>query len=131
MTTTTSGKRKESVARAHLEEGDGTIRINSKLLDHWQPQMARDKIREPLILAEEVAGDVDIEINVEGGGIMGQAEATRTAIARALVEHTGDEDLKERFIAYDRSLLVNDPRRKEPKHELGPGARAKKQKSYR
>lgn len=128
---TTSGKRKESVARAHTKPGQGHIRINSVPLEHWQPEMARAKVTEPLILAEEAADDVDISVTVEGGGIMGQANAARTAIARGIVEFTGSEEIKERYAEYDRSLLVNDPRRKEPKHEQGPGARAKTQKSYR
>jgi small subunit ribosomal protein S9 len=71
-----------------------------------------------------------------GGGIMGQSDAIRTAIARGLVLYNGgaegqDSELREEFLRFDRSLLVNDPRRKEPKHQLGRGARRKKQKSYR
>ena len=62
---------------------------------------------------------------------MGQADAARTAIARGLVAFLDDEELKQTFLGYDRSLLVNDPRRKEPKHQLGRGARKRRQKSYR
>ena len=86
---------------------------------------------EPLELASDKAGKVDISVNVNGGGVMGQAAAIRTAIARGLVEFYKDEELERMFRAYDRTLIINDDRRKLPKNPLGPGARAKKQKSYR
>jgi len=126
-----SGKRKTAVARANARKGNGKVRINNTPLEIYQPELARLKIKEALHFAGDHATKVDIDINVNGGGVMGQAEATRTAIARAIYEFSGDEKLKEKFLAYDRTLLVNDTRRKEPKHQLGPGARAKKQKSYR
>ena len=62
---------------------------------------------------------------------MGQAEAARTAIARALLEFAGDPELKRMFLEYDRTLLVNDVRRKEPKKQGGRGARKRRQTSYR
>lgn len=127
----TSGKRKSAVARAVARDGEGRIRINRSPLPLHEPELARMKIKEPLVIAAEYADEVDIDVNVEGGGFMGQADAARTAIARALVEWSGDEELKEHFLEHDRNLLVNDPRRKEPKHPLGHGARAKQQKSYR
>lgn len=127
----TSGKRKMAVARASLSAGKGRIRINSVPVELHEPFTARAKIREALELAPDLATQVDIDVNVDGGGIMGQASAARTAIARALVEWSDDEDLKARYLKYDRTLLVNDPRRKEPKHPLGRGARRKRQKSYR
>lgn len=128
----TSGKRKMSVARATTMKGDGRIRINNVPLELWQPELARLKIREALYFAgEDRLGKVDIDVNVQGGGIMGQAAAVRTAVARGLVEFYDDQELKDLFLSYDRSLLVNDTRRKEPKHELGRGARKRKQKSYR
>ena len=55
----------------------------------------------------------------------------KTAIARGLVDWFKDEELRTLFMSYDRALLVNDTRRKEPKHPMGRGARAKRQKSYR
>ncbi len=128
----TSGKRKMSVARASVRKGEGRIRINDRPLEIYSPELARLKIREALYLAgEDRASKVDIDVNVRGGGVMGQAAAVRTAVARGLVEFYGDDELKSAFLQYDRSLLVNDTRRKEPKHELGRGARKKKQKSYR
>lgn len=127
----TSGKRKSAIARAVVRDGEGRVRINRSPLTLHEPELARMKIKEPLVIASEYADSVDIDVNVEGGGFMGQADAARTAIARALVEWSGDEELKEHFLEHDRNLLVNDPRRKEPKHPLGHGARAKQQKSYR
>ena len=126
-----SGKRKTAVARATARKGEGRVRINNTPLEIYMPELARLKIREALHFAGEHANVVDIDIDVRGGGVIGQAEAVRTAVARAIYEFTGDESLKQSFLAYDRTLLVNDTRRKEAKHQLGRGARKKKQKSYR
>jgi len=128
----TSGKRKRAIARATLRQGKGKIRINKVPLDFYEPKMYRLKLREPFILAEDLAANLDIDINVTGGGIASQAEASRLAIARALVEYTKSERLKERFLKYDRQLLVADVRRKEASKPNRHGqARAKRQKSYR
>ena len=127
----TSGKRKTAVARATVKRGKGRVRINKKPVELHTPELARDKIIEPLTLAGDLAKKVDISVSVNGGGLMGQAEATRTAIARGLVEFFNDSELEELYRGYDRSLIVNDPRRKETKHPLGRGARKKRQKSYR
>ncbi len=62
---------------------------------------------------------------------MGQADAARTAVARALVRWTKSSHLQTLFAEYDRTLIAGDPRRREPKKFGGPGARAKDQKSYR
>ena len=126
-----SGKRKTAVARATARKGDGRIRINNQPLEIYNPELARLKIKEALLFAGDHATTVDIDVNVRGGGIMGQAEAARTAIARAIYEFTQDEELKQAYLSYDRTLLVNDTRRREAKHQLGRGARKKKQKSYR
>ncbi len=126
-----SGKRKSAVARASVRKGKGLVRINSVPVEIFEPSLARTKIMEPLTLAGDRSGKVDIEVNVQGGGIMGQATASRTAIAKGLVQFLGDEELESIFMRYDRSLLVSDPRRKLPKKPLGRGARKKRQKSYR
>jgi small subunit ribosomal protein S9 len=127
----TSGKRKTAVARATVKSGKGRVRINKRPVEIHTPELARFKIMEPLTLAGDRVKKVDITVSANGGGIIGQAEAIRTAIARGLVEYFKDEELKELYKKYDRSLLVNDPRRKETKHPLGRGARKKRQKSYR
>jgi small subunit ribosomal protein S9 len=127
----TSGKRKAAVARATVRQGTGQVRINKIPIDIYAPELARLKIMEPLALAPEKASKVDIQVNVKGGGIMGQAEASRTAIAKGLVEFFQDSELEQNFKQFDRSLLISDPRRKLPKKPLGRGARKKRQKSYR
>jgi len=127
-----SARRKTAVARAVIREGRGRGRINGVPLEIYQPELARWKIMEPLLLAgKELWSKVDIDVNVRGGGVMGQASAARTAIARALVEWTRSPELKELFTKYDRHLLVEDPRQTEPKKPRGRSARAKRQKSYR
>lgn len=130
-TVNTSGKRKTAIARAVVRKGKGRVRINNIPVEIYVPELAKLKILEPLILAGDKVNTIDVDVRVRGGGVMGQAQATRTAIAKGLVEFSGDDKLKELYLSYDRSLLVSDPRRKEPKHPLGRGARKKKQKSYR
>jgi len=127
----TSGKRKTAIARATVQKGKGLIRINKKPVEIYDPEIARWKIFEPIKLAEDYINKVNINVEVKGGGIMSQANAVRTAIAKGLVEYTADPNLKLAFLDYDRKLLVSDSRRKEPKNPLGRGARKKRQKSYR
>ena len=127
----TSGKRKTAIARATIRDGRGRIRINKVPVELYNPEMARNMIMEPLIMAKELANKIDIDVNVNGGGVMSQAEAARTAIARALVEWSGDEELRKVYLEYDRTLLVNDIRRKESKKQMGRGARKRRQTSYR
>ncbi len=126
----TSGTRKRAVARATLKSGEGEIRINNKLLGHFEPEFIRLKLKEPLILAGDIANKVDIKINVFGGGINSQAEASRLAIAKALAKF--DKKLEKVFLDYDRQLLVADVRRKETHKPNRHGkARSKVTKSYR
>jgi small subunit ribosomal protein S9 len=102
------------------------------LLDVYGTPLVREKIKEPIYLAgEKIADKLDISVRVDGGGYMGQADAARTAIAKALVEWKKDEELRKKLIDYDRTLLAGDSRRIEPKKFGGRSARAKKQKSYR
>ncbi|TET20371.1 30S ribosomal protein S9 [Candidatus Bathyarchaeota archaeon] len=128
----TSGKRKTAIARATVRAGKGRIRINNVPIEIFEPRIARDKIWEPLLQAdEEIWKQLDINVKVFGGGFMGQAEATRTAIARGLLKWTKSARLKTVFTDYDHTMIAGDPRRKEPKKFGGPGARARDQKSYR
>lgn len=127
----TSGRRKSSIARAILKEGKGVVRVNGIMLDVFEPEIARLRIREPLLLAKDLADKADINIIVNGGGIMSGSDAARTAVARALVEFGGKGALREKFVKYDRTLLVSDVRSKEPCKPNDSKARAKRQKSYR
>lgn len=127
-----SAKRKTSVARITVREGKGRIRVNNKPLELLKPDLAREKIVEPLLLAgDDVRKRLDIKVDVRGGGFMSQAEAVRMAIARALVNWTRNKTLRNAFLSYDRNMLAGDPRRKEPKKFGGKGARKRRQKSYR
>ena len=128
--TTVSGKRKKAIARAALRPGSGVVRINRILLDAIEPKTWRLRMREPLILAGDVAQSVDIDIKVAGGGIAGQTEAVRLAIARGLAKI--DKKLEKTFLEYDRHLLVADVRQRETRKPNSHGnARGKTQKSYR
>lgn len=128
----TSGKRKTAIARATVRTGKGRVRVNNVPVEIFEPQIARDKILEPLRLAgDNVWKQLDIDIKMSGGGFMGQADAARTAVARALLRWTKSSHLQTLFAEYDRTLIAGDPRRREPKKFGGPGARAKDQKSYR
>lgn len=126
-----SGKRKRAIARATIKKGVGKVRINHVLLQNYTPTMARQKLEEPLVLAGDVPRTVDINVNVNGGGISGQADASRLVIAKALVQWTKDKKLESQFLNYDRHLLVADVRRKETRKPNDSKARAKRQKSYR
>ena len=127
-----SARRKMARARVVIREGRGRILINGTPLEIIEPEIARLKIFEPIYLAgEEIISKVDIIGKSYGGGVMGQASALRTAIARALVAWTESEELKDLYYRYDRHLLIEDPRQTEPKKPRGRSARAKRQKSYR
>lgn len=132
----TKAKRKTAVARARIKKGRGIVKINSKPLNIYGNEFARTEIYTPITVGENVLGKnfletLDIDVNVRGGGFMGQAEAAKTAIAKALVNWTESEELKKAYLNLDRHLLVDDVRRKEPKKPMGRGARKKRQKSYR
>ena len=125
-----SGTRKSAIARATLVPGAGIVRVNSRLIDFYEPAMSRLKIQEPLIIAGDKAKNVNISIDVQGGGVSSQAEAARLVVARALAQY--DKTLQKAFLDYDRVLLVADVRRKEThKPNCHGKARAKRQKSYR
>ncbi len=128
----TSGKRKTAIARAVTKKGKGRVTINGRPLEIIEPEFIRVRISEPLLLAgPDIVNDIDIKVKVRGGGFMGQAEAARTAIARALLKWTEDHALYEKFINYDRHMVVGDVRRREPKKWGGRGARSRFTKSYR
>ena len=127
-----SGKRRTAIARAIIKEGKGRVFINGKPIEIVEPEIVRMKLLEPFyFLNKKIKEKIDIKVKVKGGGYIGQADAARTAIARALLAWTNSEELRLKFLEYDRHMIVGDPRRREPKHFGGPGARAKYTKSYR
>jgi len=126
-----TGKRKTAIAKALIRPGVGRVTVNDFPVEVYTPEVARSKIMEPLVLAGDRWKNLDIKVRARGGGVIGQAEAVRMAIARALVEWTRSSELKRFFTSYDRSMLAGDPRKPEPKKFGGPGARRRKQKSYR
>ncbi|MCA9495386.1 MAG: 30S ribosomal protein S9 [Nanoarchaeota archaeon] len=126
-----TGKRKTSVARATLKKGNGAILINNEdYKSYINNEVLELKVTEPLVLSGFL-GKYDIKINVFGGGSNSQADAMRQAIAKALIEISGKDDLKKTFLEYDRSLIIADTRFKEMKKPNNSHARAKRQKSYR
>ena len=133
----TIGTRKKAIAIATVTKGTGKIKINSKPLDVIEPRYVRMRIREPLIIAEhvqkDITNDIDMNVSVGGGGIWGQADAARTAIANGLVEFTKTKGLKEAFLNYDRTMIIPDARRTEPHKpsRSSAGPRRGKQQSKR
>jgi len=129
---TTRGKRKEAIARATITKGKGLVTINKFSLDALTDRHVQAMISEPLNLASDIASGVDLRVSVFGGGPSAQAQACRTAIARAIIKYSNDDPaLKTKLVEHDRTILVEDSRRVEPKKYKGPKARARFQKSYR
>ncbi|KIK28411.1 hypothetical protein PISMIDRAFT_673386 [Pisolithus microcarpus 441] len=135
----TFGKKKTATAVAHAKEGRGLIRINGSPINLVRPEILRFKIYEPiLVVGEESFSPLDIRVRAKGGGHTSQIYAIRQAIAKAIVAYYSKYvdaysamELKKKLTAYDRTLLIADPRRMEPKKFGGHGARARRQKSYR
>ena len=133
------GRKKNATAVAFTKRGKGLIKVNGKPLELLEPSVLRLKVYEPiLILGKERFAGVDIRVRVKGGGYAAQMYAIRQAIAKSLVsfnqkyvDEASKNEIKAILGAYDRSLLVADPRRMEPKKFGGKGARARNQKSYR
>ncbi|KAJ6649322.1 40S ribosomal protein S16, partial [Pseudolycoriella hygida] len=133
------GRKKTATAVAYCKRGCGLIRVNGRPLDQIEPKVLQYKLQEPiLLLGKEKFKGVDIRVRVTGGGHVAQIYAVRQAISKALVsfyqkyvDEASKKELKDILIQYDRTLLVGDPRRCEPKKFGGPGARARYQKSYR
>ncbi|SPO20107.1 probable 40S ribosomal protein S16 [Ustilago trichophora] len=133
------GKKKTATAVAHCKEGKGLIRLNGQPISLAQPEILRWKVYEPvLVVGEDKFSTVDIRLRVSGGGHTSQIYAIRQAIAKSLVAYYAKYydaasalELRQLFVAYDRTLLIADTRRSEPKKFGGHGARARRQKSYR
>ena len=104
----TIGRRKTSVARIYMQPGKGKISINNKDMQEYFPvDIMQIIVKQPLTVVD-VDGKYDIKVNVDGGGVKGQAEAVRLAIARALCEV--DEEFrpplkKEGFLTRDSRMV--------------------------
>ncbi len=137
--------RKTARAHALISKGAGRVRINNIPVEMVQQETAREIMLVPLEIVGDLRNKIDLSVRVNGGGFMGQAYASSVAISRALTGWTKSkkepkdhpftrtirEDLKRRLTEFDKHLLSGDDRRKEPKKFGGPGARRRKQKSYR
>jgi len=126
-----SGARKTARATASIVPGGGRIRINGTPLEVWEPEAARLHVLGAALVIGELRDKFDVDVKVAGGGFMGQADATAMAVARAYVDQVRGSEVRERMNAYNKYLLSGDPRQAEPKKFGGPGARRKRQKSYR
>ena len=139
------GQRKSSRAVATIAKGSGRIRINNTPAELVAPDVAKELVMTPITLVGELRNRIDIDVQVHGGGFMGQAFASAVAISRALTgqekggkdpkEHpftkSVREEIRKKITEYDRHLLSGDSRQTESKKFGGPGARRRKQKSYR
>ena len=138
-------QRKTCRALATISKGNGKVRINNIPAEILEPILAKEMVLTPLNILGEIRNRVDINVKVQGGGFMGQAFASAVAISRALTgEGKGGRDPKDhpltksmreevrrKIMEFDRHLLSGDPRQTESKKFGGPGARRRKQKSYR
>ena len=124
----TVGRRKAAVARVFLKPGNGQITINHKALDVYFPlEILRYEVKQPLLVTNTLE-QFDVTINLDGGGIKGQAEAARLGIARARCEVNAEEY---RSVLKKNGFLMRDPREVERKKPGQPGARRKFQFSKR
>lgn len=128
-----AGKRKTAVAKVLVKPGTGMIYYN--MLPYTELTLFhRLALAEPLRIFQRELGDElkhDFFISTQSGGKEAQIEASRLALARALLKITGSEVLKKAFVTYDRNMVVQDARRKEACKPGDSKARAKRQKSYR
>jgi len=139
--------RKTANAHVYITKGVGKVRVNNVPIDMVEPEMAREVILVPLEIgiSEDSRNKIEISVRVSGGGFMGQSYAAATAITRALIGWTKNKrdpkdhpftktqrsDIRKKIDEFDKYLISGDARRKEPKKFGGPGARRRKQKSYR
>jgi len=139
--------RKTANAHVYIKKGVGKVRVNNVPIDMVEPEMAREVILVPLEIgiSEDNRNKIEISVRVSGGGFMGQSYAAATAITRALIGWTKNKrdpkdhpftksqrsDIRKKIDEFDKYLISGDARRKEPKKFGGPGARRRKQKSYR
>mmetsp|Transcript_19391 Transcript_19391/g.45168 ORF Transcript_19391/g.45168 Transcript_19391/m.45168 type:complete len:147 (+) Transcript_19391:83-523(+) len=133
------GRKKQAVSVALVQTGSGLVRVNGCPIHTVKPDMLRLKVYEPLLLlGKDRTSKMDIRLRVKGGGYTSQVYAMRQAIAKGIVayyqkyiDEASKKEIKDLLMGFDRSLIVADPRRCEPKKFGGRSARARFQKSYR
>lgn len=122
-----TGRRKTAVASVRLKDGDGKIEVNGKSFEDYFPTLAlQNALLQPLQLTNHLKS-YDIVISAKGGGPVGQAGASRLAIARALLK----VDAEYRHALKEEGYLTRDPRMRERKKSGQPGARKRFQFSKR
>jgi len=112
-TINTSGRRKTSVARIYVKEGSGQVTVNSKDYKVYFPTLPLQYVINQALEVAQMEGKYDIQVNVKGGGISGQAEAVRLAIAKAIVQEYPEKksDLRAKGLMTRDSRMVE---RKKP-----------------
>jgi len=125
--TNTSGRRKTAVARIYLKEGSGVITVNGKDYKEYFPTLPLQYIVNQSFTVSELVGQYDVKVNVAGGGVTGQAQAVRLAIAKAIVEL----DAEKKPALRAKGLMTRDMRMVERKKPGRKKARKKFQFSKR
>ena len=133
------GRKRTATAVAFCQEGSGLIKLNGTPLNQIASETLKAKLMEPILLiGEDRMKELDIRLRVNGGGHVSQIYAIRQAISKAIVafyqkyvDEQATAEIKKVLMEYDRTLLVADPRRMEPKKFGGQGARVRRQMSYR
>lgn len=123
----TSGRRKTSVARIYMQAGNGNITVNGRDYTEYFPTDTLRYVATQSLKIADMEGKYDIKVNLNGGGINGQAEALRLAIAKALCEINPEF----RHPLKSEGLLRRDPRMVERKKPGHPKARKRFQFSKR
>jgi small subunit ribosomal protein S9 len=128
-----SGKRKTAVAKLRVKAGTGKVYFNF-LPSTELGLFHKLALSEPIRIYENELGEGlkhDFYIKARGGGKEAQIQAARLAIGRALLKISGSDVLRKAYAKYDRNMIVQDARRKEPYKPGDSKARARRQKSYR
>ncbi|MGH7501860.1 MAG: 30S ribosomal protein S9 [Longimicrobiales bacterium] len=121
------GRRKTSVARVWVQPGTGQWTVNGSTIQRYFPRHSLQQHAQEALSAAELQGQLDVKVNVNGGGQTGQAGAVRLGLARALASY--DPELRGRL--RERGLLTRDPREVERKKPGQSGARKRFQFSKR
>ncbi len=137
--------KKSASAHVYITKGIGRVLVNNVPIEIIEHEAAREIMLVPIEISGELRKKINISVRVNGGGFMGQAFAAATAMSRALtgltkskkdpkdhpLSRSAREELREKITEFDKYLISGDARKKEPKKYGGPGARRRRQKSYR